>query len=114
MARHDWDTRFSTFLKQCGAVTIKYEKGRRRFTGISGIVFNRCTPRSEGSWSAVPRAFQNAENKADGNMPIMFVAQAANGTETDDQFVIMRMRTFRPLLTQLLTDHPERYLQERR
>lgn len=110
-----WENILVRFMRSAGVPNFIYNGDARRFTGVFGFSFVRITPRSEGGWARVPYEFKRYEterSKGNPNPVIMFLTQRDNGEFVADNYVVMRLGTFAPMLAELIAADPNRYMRK--
>lgn len=111
-----WERLISRFLTAHGIPGFRFLPVDKRFTGVRGFAFVRCTPKIEvGGWKNMPYYFKRFESERQNGNPhpvVMFITSKHNGPNVDDTFVMMRLETYAPMLKALVESDPSRYLGE--
>lgn len=108
-----WENILVRFMRSAGVSNLIYNGDTKRFSGVFGFSFVRITPRIEGGWSRVPYEFKRYETERTQGNPnpvVMFLTQRNNGEFVGDNYVVMRLSTFAPILAELIASNPAKYI----
>lgn len=101
-----WESTLSRYFA-ANSIPLKWDGVAKRFVGVAGHVIARINPKSEANaWARMPERFKFYEN--DRNL-IVFVTNRQYGDSVDDNFVIMRLGTFIPMMKALVESDRERW-----
>ena len=111
-----WERLIARFLTATGIPGFRYDGQHKRFVGINGFAFVRCTPRLEQGWKNMPFYFKRYETERQNGNPhpvVMFITSKNNGPNVDDTFVLTRLSTYADMLKALVESDPARHLGEK-
>lgn len=103
----NWEKTLSRYLAANG-IPLAWNPVSKRYEGVAGHTFARLNPRlEEGAWARMPHRMSRIDAKED-NL-VMFVTNKMYGDSVDDNFVVMRLGTFIPMMKALVESDRERW-----
>lgn len=111
-----WEALIARFLTAYGIPGFRYEGREKRFFGVKGFAFVRCSPKAEQGWKHMPFYFKRYETERQNGNPnpvVMFVTGKHHGPNVEDTYVLMRLETYAGMLKTVVEADPARYLGEK-
>lgn len=106
-AEAQWEKVLSRYFAASG-VPLRWDGLAKRFLGLAGHTVARLNPKVEDfAWARMPERFSKYDK--DGSNTIVLVTNKVYGDTVDDSFVVMRIRTFIPMVKALVESDRERW-----